>query len=767
MIDDNNEVCGKVWARLTKVPSRSHGQLNLVLQAKDLKRSNLDPFFEVRRTYDEEECDGKVGERQWPIYRSEYIKDNLFKRASIDINDLCGGDLNRTIEVVVFDHERKGGHELIGSFDTTVNKLMAGRTFDLEKDSKVCGSISVDGCKIVGAGPSPTDHEPEVPPKIELVVPAPEPGPAVPTPKPDPAVPTPKSKPVVPTPDPANVPPKNEPSAQDDGRSAISSTNNSASTKKSEYIGFLSNYEEMVRRQDFEYDYTSKYLNTVFKRVQHLGRTSSNNSAPQDRGKELLTYSQMRRCLLRIGVSWDNSLPMLMDDDISVNSFDSASGGRDNIALDTQLVMLLTTLVEVEERYRADKLDNCEKDHIEIVGVCFLEFVQVYQIVVASMQTLQMLNVDETVVKEQMVDRVRGRTFGLIRPFGPDFALYKEGDETGSNNVGLRPSSGRIKISDKKLKPADDDGWNKDELNALLQVKDEKIELIRDTHKMELDEAADHFEALKQKCEGVCNRLEWKIKLWIIGAVIFTVGFLEIIVTRVHQRQLHVKNGIAALREEDNTVNTKLLSKLNDKRDALQKKVGDTEGTMRYLMSRNEGVDASNEELEAEMKRIAEKYFFAETEYVRCDVEEKELKEVLTNESALLKEMEQELGWCQKRKNILPHVNKPVHRALIVRQVCSVAVGFVASSMLHKLMSGVFLKPVKPVKPVVVPPPPPPPPPPLPPKNALQKILQRLKNRRFFIWKRNERAELAVIDGFFDGWIAYYVASAIAVLILP
>ncbi|KAL7441470.1 hypothetical protein ACHAXM_011517 [Skeletonema potamos] len=147
---------GLLFARVTKAPTRSAGKLALRLHGIKLKNvdglfGKSDPFFEVRRTYD-----GASGGSWTPVYRGKHVKNNLnpkWEPASIDINVLCDGDLNRRIQVAVFDHEKNGKHNQMGAFDTTVNDLVrsAGGTFTLTMGSKSFGTISVDECKIIGA----------------------------------------------------------------------------------------------------------------------------------------------------------------------------------------------------------------------------------------------------------------------------------------------------------------------------------------------------------------------------------------------------------------------------------------------------------------------------------------------------------------------------------------------------------------------------------------------------------------------------------------
>ncbi len=76
-----------------------------------------DPFFELRRTYD-----GPGGGAWIPVYRSKHIQNNLnptWEPATVDVNQLCDGDLNRKIQVAIFDFEGDGKHDSMGLFETT------------------------------------------------------------------------------------------------------------------------------------------------------------------------------------------------------------------------------------------------------------------------------------------------------------------------------------------------------------------------------------------------------------------------------------------------------------------------------------------------------------------------------------------------------------------------------------------------------------------------------------------------------------------------
>ena len=112
-----------------------------------------DPFFELRRTYD-----GPASGSWTPVYRSPHVKNNLNPKwgpATVDINALCDGDLDRRIQVAIFDHESSGKHVSMGAFETTVNQLLKASgsgKFNPTKGSKSRGDIVIDEAKLTGAG---------------------------------------------------------------------------------------------------------------------------------------------------------------------------------------------------------------------------------------------------------------------------------------------------------------------------------------------------------------------------------------------------------------------------------------------------------------------------------------------------------------------------------------------------------------------------------------------------------------------------------------
>ncbi|KAL3765348.1 hypothetical protein ACHAWU_002266 [Discostella pseudostelligera] len=238
---------------------------------------------------------------------------------------------------------------------------------------------------------------------------------------------------------------------------SVSSSSSLPANTKSDYLHYLTSYETMVRQQDSEYDATKSHiLKNVYRRVQLLGRANSKTSTKsklfttfdaeiEDKeesgsGGGMLTYIQMRRCLLRLGIGWKRSYfptPNTTkkndngdefdydDDDISVLSYNSTSsrhsgisgglfsatgsstgggGGGDIIVSDSQLIMLLVTLVEMEERHRALTMrNNCsvtkkkdsvhtQQQHQQQKGLYLPDFILAYKLIIGGMQSIKSVN---------------------------------------------------------------------------------------------------------------------------------------------------------------------------------------------------------------------------------------------------------------------------------------------------------------------------------------------------------------------------------------
>jgi len=151
---------GTIFAHVSK--SKGSGLLRLKLKGIKLKNTEgfmkkSDPFFEVCRRLD------SAGGLTWDnVFRSNVVKDNLsptWNDATIELSTLCGGDLSKPIQVVVYDNESDGKHVLMGEFDTSVGELLTASTggtdnmekaIRLQRKGKETGKILVLKAEISG-----------------------------------------------------------------------------------------------------------------------------------------------------------------------------------------------------------------------------------------------------------------------------------------------------------------------------------------------------------------------------------------------------------------------------------------------------------------------------------------------------------------------------------------------------------------------------------------------------------------------------------------
>ena len=91
------------------------------------------------------------------VYRSEFISNNLnpeWNEVTLELSDLCGGDLDCPLQVKVFDREKNGKHDPMGSLETSVNGLVAaaksGNSMQLTNEHKKSGNIVVEMAEVSG-----------------------------------------------------------------------------------------------------------------------------------------------------------------------------------------------------------------------------------------------------------------------------------------------------------------------------------------------------------------------------------------------------------------------------------------------------------------------------------------------------------------------------------------------------------------------------------------------------------------------------------------
>ena len=94
-----------------------------------------DPFLEFSRSTE--------SNKYILVHRSEVIKNTLdpeWRQFNIKVRALCNGDDDRDIKVDVYDWNRSGDHEIIGTFHTNMRKLREGpgpdNVYDVVNDKK-------------------------------------------------------------------------------------------------------------------------------------------------------------------------------------------------------------------------------------------------------------------------------------------------------------------------------------------------------------------------------------------------------------------------------------------------------------------------------------------------------------------------------------------------------------------------------------------------------------------------------------------------------
>jgi len=140
--------------------SSNKEELLLKFSGKNLDKMDWfgksDPFIEILRSTE--------SNRYILVHRTEVIKNTLnpqWKPFQLSVRSLCNGDDDRDLRFDIYDWNRSGSHEIIGSFHTSVRKLRSGanneNTYDVinkEKQKKKgkkynnSGIVSLDSIKV-------------------------------------------------------------------------------------------------------------------------------------------------------------------------------------------------------------------------------------------------------------------------------------------------------------------------------------------------------------------------------------------------------------------------------------------------------------------------------------------------------------------------------------------------------------------------------------------------------------------------------------------
>ena len=674
---------------------------------------------------------------------------------------------------------------------------------------------------------------------------------------------------------------------------------------KSDYVKYLNSYESMVRQQDVEFNATFEHVQFIFRRIQTLGCCSSSKKTTtlvDDADYEeadhhhhhseentttvpsgMLTYLQIRRCLLRMGIGWNrciipnnnnaqkqksghssttsiNNQSSEYDDDVSVLSFNSTSSWHsgisgsgsgvgsgtprgDIIATDAQLIMLLTTLVEMEERYRASKIimmrdeggGGGEEESNELFdtpssssretsnnnknnktkyqldqGIFLPEFIQCYELIIGGMNSLKCVSttskssmLTESTTTTLLCNRLKDRTMGMLKPFGPDNKMYSKKTSPGplldnttmkKSGSALSPQKGSLRSNVKgggsssssvsKTRPIRS-GFSNGEMKKVMRSKDVTLAKIMEDHELEMNVLAVSIQELRlqeQKARNILRKRRKRIS--IIGMVVLSVLVTVGIIIESRRREF-LENEITMGREAERQVDLAIITQLNEKKSELEKRLGVLEGKTRYQINRNKDIETRTNDIVKRIKDVDVKWLMDKAETERCFVSQVQMNEELEHEKSRVNELNEEAVWCRSRLrsqemklNELEHVsskhsrnsreliaaknsngssdgllakegNKPVYlemkfnksirNAMILRQVYSAVAGLAVSVAIQAMVPFVF-KLFMPKK-IVIPPP---------------RVVPDYR-----------RAEMAIVDGIFGSSIAFLLVRAIVTFITP
>jgi len=156
---------GMLCVRVQELGSVDRGTLHLQLRGIKLENleafSKSDPFFEIQTATSDLQ-----GARLWqPVYRSEIIKNNLqpkWNECQMSIETVCGGNLERPIQVQVFDWEKNGKHKLMGTLRASVKGLLSGSSMLklVSKNGYCNGTLMCTKAEIAGEELDPNNAPP-------------------------------------------------------------------------------------------------------------------------------------------------------------------------------------------------------------------------------------------------------------------------------------------------------------------------------------------------------------------------------------------------------------------------------------------------------------------------------------------------------------------------------------------------------------------------------------------------------------------------------
>lgn len=459
--------------------------------------------------------------------------------------------------------------------------------------------------------------------------------------------------------------------------------NNNDNTKaSSSYVQYLLSYEGMVAGQDLEFEATAGHLKRIFERIQTLGtigkKKSKKTSGGIDDGnpppKGMLTYLQMRRCLLRMGIGWHHSsFPAAQDpafeyddDEISVLSFNSTSSRRsgssggsrsrsDIISTDSQLLMLLTKLVEMEEQHRASRTttgggDGSKELKYQLDQGLFLpEFVQAYTLLVGGMHAFKSIPDPNDPALSVLCHRVKERTLGMLRPFGPTASNTHNNTDSScqaskQNYAGLLINTQPSPRGKKKS-----GSFSKGQTKHIMASKDNVLTKIMEEHDLEMDALTSNIEELRQEVQRKRMALgQRRQRLKLLGLLLSAILVLGCLVAEIRGRD-SISDGIESARNDEGMADRNRIAQLKAQQEGLEQKLGVIEGKIRYQVNRNNEIEATSQSVKNQISDINRKELAEKAEIEQCMASHLELTEGLKRETLKRVGVDEELVWCETR----------------------------------------------------------------------------------------------------------------------
>ena len=452
---------------------------------------------------------------------------------------------------------------------------------------------------------------------------------------------------------------------------------------KSDYMKYLTSYESMVRQQDIEFTATSEHIQLLFKRIQTLGcKKKSSDSDRLDKNSDcppsgMLTYLQIRRCLLRMGIGWNkntsNNNNGDYDDDVSVLSFNSTasftsglSGGTrsDIIATDAQLIMLLTTLVEMEEVYRTtgSKKDGYSpprrgkksKQYQLDQGLFLPEFIQCYEIIIGGMNSLKSATTTANSSSKEstfLCTRLKERTMGMLRPFGPDSQLYTDTLREKNSTLSLSPVKGSWRSSVKSSTPSkrSKSGFSNKEMKKVMRSKDVTLAKIMEEHESEMDMLAVSLETLRLKEQRARNALKKRRRRAIVCAILLVCSIIVIGIRIEKYQRDSLESEMTTEQKEERMKDLATIAQLKEKKQILENELGVLDGKRRYQVNRNHDIESQTSDTQKKIDELDMKWLLDKAETERCFMYQVKMKQELEVAKLKTTEVDEEAAWCQSQ----------------------------------------------------------------------------------------------------------------------